>query len=244
MLKGMYISASGMSYQLDAMNDVSGNLANINTPGYKRTQLVGESFGSLVTQFAHPTPFDKVGVGVRELGTARIEGQGALMRTDNPLQVALSGNGYFQTTTDDGRVQVTRNGDFRLDNQGFLVTQAGEKLLGTNNQPIQLGVIATKDMKIQDNGLILSGDRPVAQLKVVDSAEAATQAFPASRLNAPAINGGFHVQQGFLENSTVNVVSEMVNMITINRVYSLGQKAITTQDGLLNKTVNDLGRLG
>lgn len=243
MMKGVYIAASGMSFQLDALNDVAGNLSNVNTPGYKRTQLMGEAFGDLVTQFAHPTTNDMVGMGVRELGTARIEGQGSLMQTNNPLQVALSGPGYFQTINPQGGVQVTRNGDFRLDTQGYLVTQSGERVLGTNNQPIQLGVIATQDMKIAQDGTIQAGDRPIARLKVVGPQEATSQAFPTSRLNAPAVNTGYNVEQGFLENSNVNVVAEMVNMITVNRVFSLSQKAITTQDGLATKTVNDYGKL-
>ena len=243
MLKGIYIAASGMSYQLDAVNDVAGNLAKVSAPGYKRTQMTGESFDNLVTHFAHATPFDKVGMGVRELGSVRIEGQGALVRTDNPLQVAISGDGYFQTLTKDGRVQVTRNGDFRLDNQGFLVAQSGERVLGSNNKPLQLGVIATTDMRIRKDGTVMAGDRPVGRLKVVGPEEASTQAFPTSRLNAPERTTGYTVEQGFLENSNVSIVAEMVNMIAVNRIYSFGQKAITTQDGLLNKTVNDLGRL-
>src|ERR1700674_827712 len=109
MMKGIYIAASGMSYQIDAVNDVAGNLANVSTPGYKRTQLLGESFGDLVTQFGHATTFDQVGMGVRELGTARIENQGSLVMTKNPLQLALSGDGYFQTARPDGQVQVTRS---------------------------------------------------------------------------------------------------------------------------------------
>jgi flagellar basal-body rod protein FlgG len=232
-----------MSYQIDALNDVAGNLANVNTTGYKRTQLVGESFDNLVTRFAHPTAFDKVGLGVREVGTARIESQGALVRTDNPLHLALSGDGYFQVQNTDGRVAVTRNGDFRLDTQGYLVAQSGERVLGTDNNPIQLGVIASQDMKVRQDGTILSGQRPVARLKVVGPEQAAGQNFPASNLNAPAVNNGFTVEQGFLENSNVSVISEMVNMITINKAFTFGQKAITTQDNLLNKTVNDLGRL-
>ncbi|MDB5096731.1 MAG: flgG [Cyanobacteria bacterium RYN_339] len=243
MLKGIYTAASGMSYQIDALNDVAGNLANVSTTGYKRTQLVGESFDNLVTQFAHPTANDKVGLGVREIGTARIESQGALIRTDNPLHMAISGDGYFQTQAADGRVAVTRNGDFRLDTQGFLVAQSGERVLGTNNQQIQLGVIATQDMKIRQDGTILAGNRPVGQLKVVGPDQANGPSFPASDIGAPQQAKGFSVEQGFLENSNVSVISEMVNMITINKAFSFGQKAITTQDNLLNKTVNDLGRL-
>jgi flagellar basal-body rod protein FlgG len=232
-----------MSYQIDALNDVAGNLANVNTTGYKRTQMVGEAFDNLVTQFSHATPFDKVGLGVREVGSARIESQGALVRTDNPLHIALTGDGYFQVQSPDGRVAVTRNGDFRLDTQGYLVAQSGERVLGANNQPIQLGVIATQDMKIRQDGTILSGNRPVGQLKVVGSVQATGANFPASDINVPQTQGGFSVEQGFLENSNVSVISEMVNMITINKAFSFGQKAITTQDNLLNKTVNDLGRL-
>ena len=243
MMKGMYIAASGMSYQIDQLNEVAANLANVNTSGYKRSQLIGESFQSLVHQFTQPTPNNRASVGVHAVGRARIDNQGSMVRTANPLNVAIAGEGYFQIQDFNGTVQVTRNGNFRLDNQGFLSAQSGERVLGVDNQFIQLGATATTDMRIRQDGTIMAGAQPVGQLKVVGAAEANTPQFPISNAAAPAVTDGFNVEQGYLESSNVSVISEMVNMVTINKAFNFNQKAITTQDNLLNKTVNDLGRV-
>lgn len=242
MLKGIYIAASGMSFQIQQLNEVSANLANVNTPGHKRTQRLSETFGDLVTAFSAPTELNRVGMGVVDAGQARWETQGALTRTNNPLHMAISGDGYFQVQDTAGTVKVTRNGDFRLDNQGFLVAQDGSRVLGSTNAPIQLGAIAGQTLRVRPDGAILSGATVVGTVKVVGPEQAGGPAFPISVANAPAVTEGFTVEQGYLESSNVNVVTEMVNMITLNRAFSFGQKAIQTQDQLLNKTVNDLGR--
>jgi flagellar basal-body rod protein FlgG len=243
MLKGMYIAASGMNFQINQLNEVTANLANVNTTGYKRQQLVSQSFGDLVTQFQGPTAFNRVGVGVQEAGKARWESQGALTRTNNPLNLAITGDGYFQTRSPEGLVTVTRNGDFRLDSQGYLASQEGHRVLGADNQPIQLAAIATETLRIRADGVIMSGPAEVGRLKVVGPENANAATFPVSDAAVPPTTGTYSVEQGYLEGSNVNVINEMVNMITLNKAFSFGQKAITTQDNLLNKTVNDLGRV-
>lgn len=243
MMKGMYIAASGMSYQVEQLNEAAANLANVNTSGYKRSQLIGESFESLVHQFTQPTGDNRAGVGVRPVGRARIDNQGSMVRTNNPLNVAISGDGYFQIQDANGTVQVSRNGDFRMDNQGFLATASGERVLGVDNAPIQVGGTATTDMRIREDGMIMAGANPIGQIKVVAAAEAEAETFPVSNAAAQAVANGYTLQQGYLESSNVSVISEMVNMVTINKAFNFNQKAITTQDNLLNKTVNDLGRV-
>ncbi|MEB3197111.1 MAG: flagellar hook-basal body protein [Candidatus Sericytochromatia bacterium] len=243
MLKGIYTAASGMNFQLQQLSEVSANLANVNTPGYKRTQLVSETFGDLVTAFTSPTSQNRVGVGLQEAGRARWESQGALVRTNNPLHLALSGDGYFQTLDANGTVKVTRNGDFRLDAEGFLATQDGARVLGADNQPIRLAAIASDTLRIRQDGVLMSGTNEVGRIKVVGNEQAAGPRFPVSTATAPALQAGYSLEQGYLENSNVNVVSEMVNLITLNRAFGFDQKAITIQDNLLNKTVNDLARI-
>lgn len=243
MMRGIYTAASGMKFQMEALNQTAANLANVSTSGYKRNEIIGESFDGLVFQFQQPTALNQGGAGVTNAGLARIDTQGSLTRTSNPLNVALSGPGYFQTIDANGLVQVTRNGDFRMDNQGFLSTHTGERVLGTDNQPIQLGAIASQTMRIRSDGAIMSGPQEVARLKVVDAAEANPVTFPASNVNAAGIQDGFTIEQGYLERSNVNTVSEMVNMIAINKTFTIGKNAITTQDKLLEKSVNDLGRV-
>ena len=243
MMKGIYIAASGMNFQINQLSEVTANLANVNTTGYKRTQLVSNTFGDLVTQFQNPTPFNRVGMGVTDGGRARWESQGPLQRTNNPLHVALSGPGYFQVQDNNGQVVVTRNGDFRLDAQGYMASQEGARVLGQNNQPIQLAAIATETLRIRQDGAIMSGAAEVGRVKVVGPENADPRTFPASNAGVPPIADGFTVEQGYLEGSNVSVINEMVNMITLNKAFTFGQKAITTKDNLLNKTVNDLGRV-
>lgn len=249
MMKGIYTAATGMVYQMEALNEVAGNLANVNTSGYKRTELVAESFDGLVTRFAQPAQgagglFDnRTGAGVMKSARARFDAQGPLQRTSNPLHLALTGPGYFQTVNQRGLVAVTRNGDFRMDAEGYLAAQSGERVLGIDNQPIPLGAVATESMHIREDGTILSGAQVVGRIKVVGAGEADPVSFPLSNANAPAVTEGFKVAQGYLENSNVSVISEMVNLINIGKAFNFGQKAITTQDNLLNKTVNDLGRI-
>jgi flagellar basal-body rod protein FlgG len=243
MLKGIYTAASGMKFQIDALNEVAANMANVATPGYKKQEIIGQSFDNLVYQFAEPTPTHHAGAGVVNAGRFRFDSQGALVRTNNPLNFALSGEGYFQTATREGSVALTRNGDFHMDNEGFLATQTGERVLGVDNAPIQLGT-ATDTVTVRADGAILSGNNEVGRLKVVAAAEANPMTFPQSNVNAQAVGAGFTVEQGYLENSNVNVVAEMVNMIAINKAFSIQKSAITAQDKLLEKTVNDLGRVG
>lgn len=243
MMKGMYIAASGMNFQMNQLSEVTANLANVNTTGYKRSQLTSQTFGDLVTEFQGPTAFNRTGVGVQTGERARWDTQGPLTRTNNPLHLALSGDGYFQTRADNGQVTVTRNGDFRLDNQGYLASQEGHRVLGADNQPIQLAAVAQETLRIRQDGVIMSGSAEVGRLKVVGPENASAETFPLSNAQAPATEGTYTVEQGYLEGSNVNVINEMVNMITLNKAFSFGQKAITTQDNLLNKAVNDLGRV-
>jgi flagellar basal-body rod protein FlgG len=232
-----------MSYQIDQLNEVAANLSNVNTAGYKRTELIGESFGNVLHSFVHQNADGHAGVGVHAVGHTRVDGQGPLRRTTNPMNVALSGPGYFQIQSADGKVEVTRDGDFRVDNQGFLAAQSGARVLGTDNQPIQLGLATNRDMHIRQDGTLMAGTRPIGQIKVVGAAEASPENFPISNAAAPAVADGFTVEQGYLEGSNVSVITEMVNMVSVNRAFTFNSKAITAQDNLLNKTMNDLGKV-
>lgn len=243
MLKGIYISASGMTHNLSQLSEVAANLANVNTPGYKRIELVGESFDETLMRVSGPTGSDPVGLGVRDAERVRYESQGSLARTSNPLHLALSGEGYFVTQKADGTPLLTRNGSFQLDNLGFLANAAGERVLDINDRPIQLGAIAGTTMVVGTDGTIRAGATPVARLKVVGPEEAGPS-FPVGRLGAPQRPAGFSVSQGYLEGSNVSVIAELVNLMSLNRGYGFSQKAISAQDNVLNKTVNELGRVG
>lgn len=243
MLKGMYIAASGMTHQIQQLSEVTANLANVNTPGYKHVELVGESFDDSLMRVVGPTAYDQVGMGIRAAERVRHEGQGPLARTSNPLHLALSGEGYFTVQRPDGQVQLTRNGSFQLDNLGFLANAEGARVLDTNDRPIQLGAIAGTTLVVGQDGTVRAGVTPLARIKVVGQEEAGPS-FPVGRLGAPARANGFSIQQGYLEGANVNVIAELVHLMDLNKIYGFSQKAISAQDNVLNKTVNELGRVG
>ncbi|HEY9720768.1 MAG TPA: flagellar hook basal-body protein [Oscillatoriaceae cyanobacterium] len=243
MWKGLYAAASGMRFQTDKLNEAANNLANVSTAGYKRSVLVGESFDGLVTKFSQPTPLNTVGAGVLEVGKFRIDNQGSLVRTSNPLNFAISGDGYFQVQAPDGTIEVSRDGDFSLDTQGYLVSHANERVLDVNNQPIRLAGLGVQPLEAREDGTLVSGNQVLARLKIVTNADADTPNFPVSQAALPPSAAGYKIQQGYLESSNVNVVQEMVNLINISHLYTSESKAISENATLLDKTVNDLGRL-
>lgn len=244
MLRGIYSAASGMNFQIQQMDLIANNLANVETNGYKRKELLASSFGDLLVQFTNQAPGTEntIGTGVKVDGIARFETPGALIQTGNRLNVALAGDGYFLTRGTNGVEQLTRDGDFQLDAKQQLVTRAGDLVLDTRRRPITLaGDLAT--MKVADNGTVSLADNPIAQLMVVNPpAVSLANQFPIAPPGLrPEPNP--QVKQGFLEHSNVNVVSEMVSMIEANRLFGFAQKAITAHDQILQKSANDLPRL-
>jgi flagellar basal-body rod protein FlgF len=242
MLRGIYAAASSMLVQTEALNQTAANLANLNTPGYKRQDVVAEHFGDLVVELSGQLP-GAAGFGVQKTEEFRHESQGPLVKTSNTYHLAISGEGYFEIQDKDNQLKVTRNGDFRRDNQGFLTTATGDKVLGVNNQPIIIPDRPGQLVNINRQGEIFTNKEKIAEIKIVGAPRANDPTFPAYY---PANNTPVRrpeLVQGYLENANVNVVTEMVNLMEINKLFTFGQKAITTQDNLLNKTMNDLGRL-
>lgn len=244
MLRGIYSAASGMNFQMQQVDLIASNLANVETNGYKRKELIGSSFGDLLVQFMNQAPGTEatVGTGVKIDGVARFETPGNLVQTGNRLNFALAGPGYFLTRGADGTEKLTRDGDFQLDATGRLATRAGDLVLDGNRRPITL----TGDMhtlRVAENGTLTVNDNPITQLMVVNPPASVLETqFPVAPPGLPmAANPG--VKQGFLEHSNVNVVTEMVSMMTANRAFGFGQKIISAHDQILQKAANDLGRI-
>lgn len=244
MLRGIYSAASGMNFQMQQLDQIANNLANVETNGYKRKELIGSSFGDLLVQFMDQAPGTEntIGTGVKVDGVARFETPGNLVQTGNRFNFALTGPGYFLTRGADGTEKLTRDGDFQLDSTGRLVTRSGDVVLDAGRRPIVLTGDLTA-MRVAADGTVSVADQPVTQMMVVNPPEAAlTSQFPVAPPGlAMAANAG--VKQGFLEHSNVNVVTEMVAMMTANRAFGFGQKIISAHDQLLQKAANDLGRI-
>jgi flagellar basal-body rod protein FlgF len=264
MLRGIYSAASGMLANQTKMDVIAQNLANVNTPGYKRETTINQSFASLLIQRLNDRPepgtFDPVPTTVGPLGmgtfiantATRLTG-GPLQATGNPLDVAIRGDGFFVLQTEQG-ARYTRQGNFRQSADGRLVSVDG--------WPVQLqgGGLAQaapgEMLKITRQGEVYAGDRLLGQLEVVTSAQLGPLVKEGAGLWAPAQNGqpamvvgpgetagGYQLEVGYLEQSNVNAVTEMVEMIATMRAYEASQRTIQAQDETLRRAVNDVGRL-
>lgn len=244
MLRGIYTAASGMIYQTQAVDVIAHNLANAETNGYKRRELLGSSFGDMLVQILHQAPGTEatVGTGVKVDGIARFETAGNMVSTGNRFNLALGGPGYFLTRGADGVEKLTRDGDFQLDSQNRLVNRAGDLVLNTARRAIVLdGDVA--NMRISENGTINLGTEVNSQLLVVNPPQSVLESrFPVAPPGLPALANP-DIKQGFLEHSNVNVVTEMVSLLTANRAFGYGQKIISAHDQILQKAANDLGRI-
>jgi flagellar basal-body rod protein FlgG len=172
--------------------------------------------------------------------------QGQLHPTENPFDFAIQGNGFFAIETPNG-TRYTRNGEFTLDSEGYLVTKEGYKVLGENGQIRLEG----KNITVNENGEILNNEEYVDKLQLIDFKDHSRLFKEGDGLmnirneeftdNAIEANGT--VNQGFIEGSNVNSVKQMVEMITVLRSYEASQRLIKSHDELLSKSVNEIGRV-
>lgn len=252
MLRGLYTSASGMSAQLTAQDVISNNLANANTTGYKKDMAVNNAFSQLLISRVDDVldrEGDKVigtlGTGVQTAGTFTDYASGALQQTENPFDVAISGDGFFVIQTPQGE-RYTRDGSFTINAQGDLVTKDGYIVVGRQGN---VNVGTGENLSISADGSVTSNGAEVNQLMVVVPEN--SQSLHKVGNNLYALNQGgavrdadrVQVAQGYLESSNVNVVSEMVTMISGMRIYEANQKAIQMQDQSLGLLISDVARV-
>jgi flagellar basal-body rod protein FlgG len=247
MLRGIYTAATGMSYQMEAVNTISHNLANVETNGYKRKELLGASFGDVLIEMTGQAPGMQgvVGQGIHSDGVFRFETPGNLVSTGSPLSFALANPGYFVVQRQDGTRVMTRDGDFSIDEQRRLITKSGELVLAVRPPTNQLfPVVLPGDLaafKVAPDGSLTQGEDVLGRFLVVNPPEADMARFPLAPAQLQLVDGG--VKQGFLEHSNVNVVTEMVSLMQANRAFGFSQKVVMAHDQMLQKAANDLGRV-
>ena len=256
MMNSLWIAKTGMSAQQTNLDVISHNLANVSTTGFKRNNAVFEDLvyqnlrqvGAQTTEENQLPTGLHLGLGVNVVATARKFTQGSLQPTDNSLDVAIDGNGFLEVTMPDGTTSYTRDGSFKLDGQGRVVTSTGlpvapgitvpadtkslsisadgtvSATVAGNPAPQQLGQLSMSSF-INPNGL-----EPIGQNLYRESA-----ASGAPQQGQPGTNGLGMLKQGFLENSNVNVVEELITMIQTQRAYDLNSKAVQTSDQMLAK---------
>jgi flagellar basal-body rod protein FlgG len=241
MIKGIHTVASGMLPYLKRQEAFANNLANINTPGFKKDGVFQKEL-SKAEQASIPTESDWEEPMVDEIHTDFSAGQ--MEYNGNDLNVAIEGDGFFVVSTENGE-RYTRDGAFQLDSEGFLTTASGDKVL-TDGGPVAL--IGSK-IKIDGDGKISVDGSQVAQLMVVDFAKPYQLVKAEKGLFTPKnadvtsqTAANFSIRQGYVEKSNVGAVEEMVNMVGSYRDYESGQKAIQIQDETLQQLLEKLGK--
>ena len=259
MMRALYTAASGMIAQQYNMDTISNNLANVNTTGFKGNQA---RFQDLVYQQiqAPGTPVgaslvpvgQQVGLGVKVASSEKIFTQGSLIQTSNPLDVAIEGDGFFQITMPDGTTGYTRDGGFKEDANGSLVTANGYFLqpqitIPQNAIAVSIGQDGTVSAQVPGS----SQPQTLGQIQLARFVNPAglspiggnniytqTAASGPPIVTTPGLNGAGNLQGGFLENSNVQVVNEIVNMIVAQRAYEANSKAIGASDQMIATAVN------
>ena len=238
MMRSLWISKTGMEAQQTQLDTISHNLANVSTNGYKRSHAVFEDLmyqnlrqagANSTDQTTLPTGL-QLGLGVRAVATSRSFSQGSLQQSSNPLDVAISGQGFFEVQMPDGSTGYTRDGSFQVDAQGALVTANGYPLqpgitIPANSQSVTIGSDGTVSVAVPGQAL----PQTVGQVQIASFVNPAglepkgqnifgeTAASGTANAGTPGQNGLGSLQQGFVETSNVNVVEELVAMIQTQR---------------------------
>jgi len=257
----LWVAKTGLDAQQRRMSVVANNLANVYTTGFKRDRAVFEDLlyqtisqpGAQVDQNSNSPTGLLVGTGTRVVATEKIHSQGNMIQTDNALDVAINGDGFLQTLRADGSIGYTRDGSFKLNNIGQLVTANGNLLQPTitipnNSRSITIGKDGTVSVQtagqpaaqIVGNIQIASFINPAGLQAMGGNNYKETSASGAAQVMTPTQNGAGSLVQGSLEASNVNVVESMVNMIETQRAYEVNSKAIAAADGMLRFINNNL----
>ncbi len=248
MIRGMYEAAASMVSSMTRLMRLSNNLANVTTPGYKQDLSAPHAFKDLVLQ-----RFDANGGNMAPLGSLpsivvadkpRLDlSQGLLRQTGRPMDLALSGPGFFAVEKD-GQELYTRNGTFGVDAQGVLRTDDGGLVLGEQGA-ITVGAGA---LNIDQDGSVLVDGVVVDRLKLVNFPDGAElrkkgHSYIENVGGTPEPAGQAGVFQGFLEGANVDVVNAMLELLTSRKTYGSSQHILQLADTALQKAVSELGKV-
>lgn len=259
MIRALWTSSSGMQAQQLNLDAVANNLANVNTVGFKRTRVDFQDLlyqtvrapGTSGSQGAIVPTGIQVGHGARPVATQRIWSQGDFQQTENPLDLVIEGEGFFQVLRPDGTTVYTRSGAFKKDSTGRLVTSDGFLLQPAITIPADassltiaadgtVSVVTASSAAAQQVGTIQLARfvNPAGLLAVGRNFFLPTAASGDPQVGTPGTEGLGTLAQGFLEMSNVRVADEMVAMIVSQRAYEANAKAIQTADEMLAATNN------
>jgi flagellar basal-body rod protein FlgG len=257
MLRALYSAAAGMQSQQLNLDNISNNLANVNTTGFKKSKL---EFQDLLYQTTRAAGSDagggnqlpsslQIGQGSIPIATQRVFTNGDLTQTGENLDIAIQGDGFFQVQMPDGTMAYSRDGALKTDSSGRIVTSDGYPVQG-GFQPVPAG---TTNITISSSGAVTyttSSGTTNSQIQLArfnnpggldamgKNLYKETTASGTAELGDPAQNGFGQLQQGYLELSNVSVVEEMVNLILAQRAYEVNSKAVQAADQMMQQSNN------
>jgi len=262
MIRSLMTAATGMEAMQFYMDNISNNLSNLHTNGYKRTRVEFQELMYQAIREPGVRNFEgsmapsgiEVGLGVKPAGTMRVFEQGSPNRTENPLDVAISGEGFFQITLPDGSIGYTRDGSFKLSSDGTLVTTSGFILhpqisLPEGSDNFQVTPDGRVTVKLPGDDLsvdigqfeLVRFINPSGLRSLGGNLFGASDASGVPIASLPGEEGAGTLLQMYVEASNVQIVDEMVAMIAAQRAYEIVSKAISTSEEML-QVANNLKR--
>lgn len=257
MVRGLYTAWTGMANEQKRLDIISNNLANSATVGYKQESVTNQSFDNLLTIKIKDSSeaYNDKAIGSMSLGVKLGEvytdyGQGSLRETGNTFDLALEGKGFFNISVTDRNgnetTQLTRDGSFTMTQDGFLVDVDGNHLLGESGEisvPVDAAnIVIDTDGSIYADGVLVNKVL-ISDFEDYDYLKKQGDNMYLALDGANEVASTAMLQQGFTEQSNVNVVAEMVDMIAITRAYEANQKVIQTIDGTLDLAVSSVGKV-
>ncbi|MBA2881322.1 flagellar basal-body rod protein FlgG [Desulfosalsimonas propionicica] len=257
MITALYSAATGMEAQETNINVVANNLANVNTTGFKRSRANfqdllyqnARAVGSAATADTQVPTGIQVGLGTRTASVEKVHTVGDLQRTGNDLDMAIEGNGFFQVEQPDGETAYTRDGSFKKDSEGRLVTADGnpvipEIVIPENATKIAVGqdgtVTAFLDSEAAGNEIgtieLARFGNPAGLISLGNNLLQQSDASGDPILGEAANDGFGGIAQGFLEGSNVSIMQEMIDLISGQRAYEVNSKAVKAADEILQQT--------
>lgn len=259
MFRALNTAALGMSAQQKSVDNIANNLANVSTTGFKRSTIAFQDLfyeniavskhGSSINRLSNDSPRLQIGHGSQAVSTIRNFMQGAMSETGNPLDVGINGAGFFRVEMPDGSIGYTRDGNFSQDSTGTLINNSGLPLAEQIEIPME-----AKAIEIAQDGTVtalMSGSNQEVELGQIELARFSnpggleakgnnmfveTQASGMPFVDHPGAEGFGAVHQGYLEDSNVDVVKEMVQLIEAQRAYETNSKMVQSAEDMMSVT--------
>lgn len=259
MIRGFYNSVSGLIALQNEQETITNNIANANNNGYKKRVLTKQSFDEVMVSNRQKlvgsnyvrNNLGTMSFGVKTSDVETVFTQGAFKSTTNATDFAIDGRGFFVARNDNGQEVYTRDGNFKINSQGYLITSDGCTVMGTNNatgavEPIYVG---SNDFTLDDsNSINIDGIGATHTLRTVDFSDADYNTLEPLGDNYitsanPIYNANVKVVQNVLEGSNVDATEEIVKLMEVKRQFETNQKFVKMEDETIDKAANQIGKV-